>query len=89
MTRLRRAASSSREGAPILIGAARRITVDDLHNLVTTLPAEMKEDRGGRTIGLANSVIVHFLGRDWFEMHIRHDTAEPGSMRLDFSSDQS
>jgi hypothetical protein len=71
-----------------LIGAVRRITVDDLHNVVTELPPEMKEDDGGRAIGLANSVIVHFLGRDWFEAHIRPDTAQPGFYRLDFSSDR-
>lgn len=66
---------------------ARRINRDDLQKIVSTLPTEMRNDDGGRTIGLANSVIAHFLGRDWFAENIRHDTAKPGYLRLDFSSD--
>lgn len=67
--------------------AVAPITFDDLRRIVAALPAEMKEADGGRVIGAANAVIVHFLGRDWFVAHIRHDTAAPGFLRLDFSSD--
>jgi hypothetical protein len=65
----------------------RRITVADLHHAIQTLPQEMQDDDGGRTIGLANTIIVHFLGRVWFDAHIRHDVTKPGFLRLDFSSD--
>lgn len=65
----------------------RRLDVSDLHNLVAGLPAEMKNDDGGRTIGVANSIIAHFLGRDWFAAHIRHDVPKPGFLRIDFSTD--
>ena len=63
------------------------ITFDDLRKVVAALPADMKADDGGRVIGAANAVIVNFLGLDWFVAHIRHDTAGPGFLRLDFSSD--
>ncbi len=65
----------------------RRITVDDFYKAVGTFPPEVRDDDGGRAIGLANTVIVHFLGRAWFAAHIRHDTPKPGFLRLDFSSD--
>jgi hypothetical protein len=68
-------------------GTVAPITFDDLRTVVAGLPAEMKEADGGRVIGAANAVIAHFLGREWFVAHIRHDTAKPGFLRLDFSSD--
>ena len=46
----------------------KRLTVEDLHNVVAKLPDEMRNDDGGRTIGIANSVIAHFLGKDWFQV---------------------
>jgi hypothetical protein len=64
----------------------RIINVDDLHKAVQTLPPEIRNDDGGRSIALANTVIVHFLGREWFEAHIKPDK-KPGFLRLDFSSD--
>jgi hypothetical protein len=68
-------------------GTVSPITFDDLRRIVAGLPSEMREDDGGRVIGAANAVIAHFLGHDWFLAHIRHDTAQPGFLRLDFSSD--
>jgi hypothetical protein len=70
-----------------MIDAPRRLNVDDLHKIVSTLPDDMKNHDGGRMIGLANTVIVHFLGREWFEEHIRPDAPKPGFLRMDFSSD--
>jgi len=64
-----------------------RIAVDYLHKVIAALPAEMRADDGGRTIGLANTVIVHFLGREWLEANIKPDIKRPGFLRLDFSSD--
>jgi hypothetical protein len=71
-----------------MIGGLPRITIEDLHNVVATLPLEMKNADGGRVIGVANAVIVHCLGREWFGAHIRHDVPKPGFLRLDFSSDR-
>ena len=45
-----------------------RLSVDDLQNVVAKLPDEMQNADGGRTIGIANSVIAHFLGKDWFQV---------------------
>ena len=66
----------------------KRLTVEDLHNVVAKLPDEMRSDDGGRTIGIANSVIAHFLGQDWFAAHIRHDAPKLGFLNLDFSTDR-
>ncbi len=66
----------------------RRINVDDLHKIIPTLPNEIREDAGGRTIVLANTVIAHFLGKDWLDANTRPDPAKAGFLRLDFSSDQ-
>jgi hypothetical protein len=65
----------------------RRISVDDLHKLVDSLSPEIKESDGDRTIILANTVLAHFLGRDWCEIHIRHDAPKSSYLRIDFSSD--
>jgi hypothetical protein len=70
------------------LNAPQRIDVNDLHNVIAKLPREMQDDDGGRIIGVANSVIGHFLGRDWFDAHIRHDVPKPSFLRLDFSSDK-
>jgi len=69
-----------------MIDAPRQLNVDDLHKIVSTLPDDMKNHDGGRMIGLANTVIVHFLGREWFEEHIRPDAPKRGFLRMDFSS---
>jgi len=66
----------------------KRLTVDDLHRLVATFPEEMRNDDGGRTAGLANSVIAHFLGKDWFAEQIRPDAPKRGFLNYDFSSDR-
>ena len=66
----------------------RRLSLDDLHRIIPTFSAEMRNDAGGRTIGLANKVIAHFLGQDWFEAHIRHDADKQGYLTLDFSTDR-
>jgi len=66
----------------------RRLTVDDLRKVVANFPDEIKNDDGRRTIGLANSVIAHFLGREWFATHIRHDAPRLGFLNIDFSSDR-
>jgi hypothetical protein len=66
----------------------RRLTVDDFRAWQSSFPDEMKNDDGGQTIGIANSVIAHFLGRDWFAAHIRHDVPKPGFLNLDFSTDR-
>jgi hypothetical protein len=66
----------------------RRLTIDDLHKFVANLPEEIRNDDGGRTIALANSVIANFFGRDWFAAHIRHDSSRPGFLNMDFSSDR-
>jgi hypothetical protein len=58
--------------------AIPRLTVDDLNGVVARLPAEMQSEPSGRVIGVANSIIAHFLGRDWFARHIRHDAARRG-----------
>jgi hypothetical protein len=60
----------------------RRLSLQDLHHLVASLPAEMQSDDGGRTIGIANSVIAHFLGRDWFTANIPHTAARPSFLRV-------
>jgi hypothetical protein len=65
----------------------RRISVDDLHKIIDGLPPETKAADGERTIYLANTIIVHFLGRDWFGTHIRYDASKPSFLRIDFSSD--
>ena len=65
-----------------------RIRIDDLHAAVQRLPAEMRMDPGGRVIGVANTVIAHFFGVDWFTAHIRHDSPRRGFLNLDFGSDR-
>jgi hypothetical protein len=37
---------------------------------------------------LANTIIAHFLGKDWFAKHVRHDALKIGFLNYDFSSDQ-
>ena len=64
------------------------ITVDDLHAAVQRLPADMRAEPGGRVIGVANTVIAHFFGVEWFSMHIRHDSPKRGFLNLDFGSDR-
>lgn len=64
-----------------------KLALQDLHGMVASFPEAMRADGGGRTIGLANSIIAHFLGRGWFEKHIRHDAPRRGFLNLDFSSD--
>ncbi len=64
----------------------RRLTVDDLRAYQASFPDKMKNDDGGRTIGIANSVIAHFLGRSWFAAHIRPDIPKLGFLNLDFST---
>ena len=66
----------------------KRLTVDDLHRIVRTFPEEIQNADGGRTVVLAQSIIAHFFGRDWFTAHIRHDAPKPGFLNYDFSSDQ-
>jgi hypothetical protein len=41
-----------------------------------TLPSEIKADEGGITAVLANSIIAHFLGNDWFAKDVRQDSLE-------------
>jgi len=48
----------------------------------------MRTEPGGRVIGVANAVIAHFLGRDWFAAHVRHDARRRGFLNLDFASDR-
>ena len=71
-----------------MIDAPRRLNVDDLHKWVSIMPDDMRNADGERAIFLANSVIVHFLGPEWFAAHIRHDNPKPGFLRIDFSSDR-
>jgi hypothetical protein len=66
----------------------KRLTVDDLHRIVRTFPEEIQNADGGRTVVLAQSIIAHFFGRDWFTAHIRPDAPKPGFLNYDFSSDQ-
>ena len=66
--------------------ATRRLNLDNLRNAVSTFPDEIRDDDGRRTLGLANSVIAHFLGRDWLETHVLHTAPRPGFLRMDFSS---
>jgi hypothetical protein len=73
---------------PLMIDAPRRLNVDDLHKWVSNMPDDMRNADGERAIFLANSVIVHFLGPEWFAAHIRHDNPKPGFLRIDFSSDR-
>jgi hypothetical protein len=65
----------------------RRISVDDLHKFVDSLPPEVRESDGDRTIILANTINAHFLGRKWCETHLKHDAPKPSFLRMDFSSD--
>jgi hypothetical protein len=78
----------SKLNRPPINNTPRRIFVDDLHKIIDGLPPEMKAADGDRTIGLANTVIVHFLGRDWFATHMTHDAHRPSFLRIDFSSDR-
>jgi hypothetical protein len=48
-----------------MIDAPRRLNVDDLRKIVSTLPDDTHNHDGERMIGLVNTVIVHFLGREW------------------------
>jgi hypothetical protein len=66
----------------------KRLAAEDLHRFVETSPQEMQNDVGARTVLVANSIIAHFLGRDWFAAHIRHDARKPGFLNYDFSSDE-
>ena len=66
----------------------KRLTVDDLHRIVRTFPEEIQNADGGRTVVLAQSIIAHFFGRDWFTAHIRHNARKPSFLNYDFSSDQ-
>jgi hypothetical protein len=66
----------------------RRLTLDDLQKFVAKLPPEIRADDGGRTAVLANTIIAHFLGKDWFAKHIRHDAQKLGFLNYDFSSDR-
>jgi hypothetical protein len=66
--------------------APRRLNVENLREAVSTFPDEIRDDDGRRTLGLANSVIAHFLGRDWLEAHVLHTAPRPGFLRMDFSS---
>jgi hypothetical protein len=70
-----------------MIDVPRRINVDDLHKLVSTLRDDVRNDDNERTVSIANTVIAHFLGRKWCESHIRHDVPKPSFLRMDFSSD--
>lgn len=54
-----------------MIDVLRRINVDDLHKIVSIFPDDVKNHDNERTIQLANTVIVHFLGRQCF-MHTYH-----------------
>ena len=65
-----------------------RLTVEDLNGVALRLPAEMRAAPGGQMIGVANAVIGHFLGREWFATHIRHDAPKRGYLNLDFASDR-
>jgi len=66
--------------------APRRLNLDNLRKVVSTFPYEIRDDDARRTLGLANSVIAHFLGRDWLEAHVLHTAPRPGFLRMDFSS---
>jgi len=63
------------------------LSIEQLHAAMPQFPPEMRADPGGRVIGIANTVIVHFLGREWFMAHIRHDAPKKGFLNLDFTSD--
>ena len=67
--------------------ALKQITVDMLHADLAHFPREMRDDPGSRVIGVANTVIAHVFGADWFAAHIRHDAPRRGYLNLDFSSD--
>jgi hypothetical protein len=71
-----------------MVEKPKRLTVDDLHRIVRTFPEEIQNADGGRTVVLAQSIIAHFFGRDWFTAHIRHDARKPGFLNYDFSSDE-
>ena len=73
---------------PVNGDALPRLTIMDLHAVVPRLPAEMRAEPGGRVIGVANTVIAHFFGSDWFGAHIRHDVPRRGYFNLDFASDR-
>ena len=62
----------------------KRLALGDLHKCVATLPPDIKADDGGRTAVLANTIIAHFLGKDWFAKHIRHDAPKLGFLNYDF-----
>ena len=68
-----------------MIDSPRRITVDDLHKIVSTLPADAKNHDNERSVQLANTVIVHFLDENG-STHIPHGAPKPGFLRMDFSS---
>jgi hypothetical protein len=65
-----------------------RLSIEQLHAVMPQFPPEMRTDPGGRVIGIANTVILHFLGREWIIAHIRHDAPKKGFLNLDFSSDR-
>jgi hypothetical protein len=66
--------------------APPRINVDNLRRAVSTFPDEIRDNDGRRTLGLANTVIAHFLGRDWLEANVLHTAPRPGFLRMEFSS---
>lgn len=59
------------------------ITLDIPHAGVARLPLRCATILGPRD-GVANAVIAHFFGSDWFAAHIRHDAARRGYLSLDF-----
>src|SRR5580704_9806692 len=65
----RRVTVMSKLNHPPKNNSPRRISVDDLHKFVDSLPPEVRESDGDRTIILANTINAHFLGRKWCETH--------------------
>jgi hypothetical protein len=69
-----------------MIDAPRRINVDDRRKAILSFPNAISYHDGRRALGLANTVIAHFLGGDWLEAHVLHTAPKPGFLRMDFSS---
>jgi hypothetical protein len=52
-----------RSTSACMIDAPRRTNVDNPRKAISSFPNEIRDHDGRRTLGLANTVIAHFLGR--------------------------
>jgi hypothetical protein len=82
----------SQKGSAEKMGVEKpsRISFPDLMETARTFPDEVRANANRQIFTLAASIIRHFFGQQWYEVHIIQDAANSrpaGFLRLDFSSD--